>query len=587
MLSFLPILCTKNEYNKSYAYKKMFDLFLFSLTLLLVSVCFTWTKRESWLPNIPIAGSRKKIMIRGEKVDQSCSCKHRSHGSCVRSDRQRWTSVAGGFTLDTFMVRQPRKKVAEERDDDRVVKPAKKRTAPTNTSLLPPCKVCLEPAAGFHYGANTCEACKGFFRRTLVRQGSYECINGDEKCTVVLAELKSKKRRCSRCRHLKCLAVGMSLHAVKTGRYTHTKRTQDILEYKQVMGQSSHSVTCLSVSTVSGATPNSASTSASSFHTSFSANNPSQPVATSFEFASTISGPVPGSATLPSQQCDYSLQYTTLTPTPFSSLQTSSVWSLSHANSHHFENDPEVCLYSLPRLQSLLSTSSYVNNVLDCMVETEGGRCDGAISVSSQDSSSTSSSMSVSFGEPVATQSMDVVGGGDLSDEECKKLTQHILKSYADSNFAKYALSAEEILERQRACYENFQARIEVFGPMENLSEEEYQEVYQSTGIDVDNRQTFISTVSKVMEESIHEYIRFVKGIPGFSQLCLNDKTTLIRDNRAEVMAISQTMGYNHELQVFTLPSGRTFSMHDMSKIGGKERQKIRVNVCTPSRGWS
>lgn len=26
--------------------------------------------------------------------------------------------------------------------------------------LLPPCRVCGEKASGFHYGANTCEACK-------------------------------------------------------------------------------------------------------------------------------------------------------------------------------------------------------------------------------------------------------------------------------------------------------------------------------------------------------------------------------------------------------------------------------------------
>ena len=26
--------------------------------------------------------------------------------------------------------------------------------------VLPPCRVCGEKASGFHYGANTCEACK-------------------------------------------------------------------------------------------------------------------------------------------------------------------------------------------------------------------------------------------------------------------------------------------------------------------------------------------------------------------------------------------------------------------------------------------
>ena len=30
----------------------------------------------------------------------------------------------------------------------------------TDAPMLPPCCVCGERASGFHYGANTCEACK-------------------------------------------------------------------------------------------------------------------------------------------------------------------------------------------------------------------------------------------------------------------------------------------------------------------------------------------------------------------------------------------------------------------------------------------
>ena len=31
---------------------------------------------------------------------------------------------------------------------------------PPPPPMLPPCRVCGEKASGFHYGANTCEACK-------------------------------------------------------------------------------------------------------------------------------------------------------------------------------------------------------------------------------------------------------------------------------------------------------------------------------------------------------------------------------------------------------------------------------------------
>lgn len=407
-----------------------------------------------------------------------------------------------------------------------------------------------------------------------MREGDYECVNGDEKCTVVLAELKGKKRICSRCRHLKCLAVGMSLHAVKTGRYTHSKRTQDILEYKQVMGQMAgmdSSLSNSSITTSSMAVSSTNNTPASSTVPSMpSEAHSSEAAYASFTFSAAFAKQEP--VTFPSQDCDPPSQYVTLKPAQFSGGQSHSFGRVSFSNDNQWDGNPVSSLFGPPHWQSLLSESSFVDNMFNRMADAEPGWCDGSVSVSPE-CSSTSSPLSVSLLDSVASPSVD---GVDMTDEECQALTQHILQSYTTTNFAKYTQSPEEILKKQRACYDDFQTRIEVFGQMKNLSEEEYQEVYQSTGIDVDNRQSFLSTVSKVMEESIHEYIKFAKGIPGFSQLCMKDKITLIRDNRAEVMAIAQTTGYNHELQVFALPSGRTFSMYDMERIGGKERQQVR-----------
>jgi hypothetical protein len=100
------------------------------------------------------------------------------------------------------------------------------------TPLLPPCRVCGEKASGFHYGANTCEACKGFFRRSLQRKQDYKC-SGVGNCDI----LPGKRSVCAACRYKKCLVVGMSKEAIKTGRYTHEKKTKDIQEVKRLQRQ--------------------------------------------------------------------------------------------------------------------------------------------------------------------------------------------------------------------------------------------------------------------------------------------------------------------------------------------------------------
>ena len=65
-------------------------------------------------------------------------------------------------------------------------------------------------------------------------------------------------------------------------------------------------------------------------------------------------------------------------------------------------------------------------------------------------------------------------------------------------------------------------------GPM-GLSEEEYQQVYNQTGLDIDNRQSMLSTMVVMLDEAIHSYIAFAKAIPGFSQLSLTDQIKLIK----------------------------------------------------------
>lgn len=75
------------------------------------------------------------------------------------------------------------------------------------------CKVCGDIANGIHFGVNTCEGCKKFFRRGLVENQSYIC-KGEKGCGIN----PRNRNNCRFCRYQKCLSVGMSREAIKMGR---------------------------------------------------------------------------------------------------------------------------------------------------------------------------------------------------------------------------------------------------------------------------------------------------------------------------------------------------------------------------------
>uniref|UniRef100_A0A0A9VXX1 Transcription factor HNF-4 n=1 Tax=Lygus hesperus TaxID=30085 RepID=A0A0A9VXX1_LYGHE len=75
------------------------------------------------------------------------------------------------------------------------------------------CAICGDDATGKHYGANSCDGCKGFFRRSVRRHSLYHCRKS-RNCPVT----KDKRNQCRYCRLRKCFKCGMKKEAVQNER---------------------------------------------------------------------------------------------------------------------------------------------------------------------------------------------------------------------------------------------------------------------------------------------------------------------------------------------------------------------------------
>ncbi|CAI5785741.1 nuclear receptor subfamily 2 group C member 1 isoform X1 [Podarcis lilfordi] len=75
------------------------------------------------------------------------------------------------------------------------------------------CVVCGDKASGRHYGAVTCEGCKGFFKRSIRKNLVYSC-RGTRDCVIN----KHHRNRCQYCRLQRCIAFGMKQDSVQCER---------------------------------------------------------------------------------------------------------------------------------------------------------------------------------------------------------------------------------------------------------------------------------------------------------------------------------------------------------------------------------
>ena len=99
------------------------------------------------------------------------------------------------------------------------------------------CRVCDEPAAGFHFGAFTCEGCKSFFGRTCNNQSVIQECKNNYRCVIN----KKNRTACKACRLRKCLMVGMSKSGSRYGRRSNWFKIHCLMQ--QASGNSKQSST--------------------------------------------------------------------------------------------------------------------------------------------------------------------------------------------------------------------------------------------------------------------------------------------------------------------------------------------------------
>ncbi|XP_078404933.1 oxysterols receptor LXR-alpha isoform X2 [Cetorhinus maximus] len=87
------------------------------------------------------------------------------------------------------------------------------------------CSVCADKASGFHYNVLSCEGCKGFFRRSVIKGAQYSCKNSGQ-CQMDMY----MRRKCQECRLRKCRQAGMLEQCVLSEEQIRLKKMKKLEE---------------------------------------------------------------------------------------------------------------------------------------------------------------------------------------------------------------------------------------------------------------------------------------------------------------------------------------------------------------------
>ncbi|ULT88884.1 hypothetical protein L3Y34_007825 [Caenorhabditis briggsae] len=149
------------------------------------------------------------------------------------------SSILRGSTIDSveLCLTEPEFE-GEQHNISRDVKSKPKRNRRSKTYKNLPqnqcpsvCKICRNPAIGYHYEVPSCNGCKTFFRRTIVTGRKFKCPKIGN-CFEGADVIDTSKRVCRACRFEKCIQAGMNPLAIQA-----EAKTEEGHELKKIIAQ--------------------------------------------------------------------------------------------------------------------------------------------------------------------------------------------------------------------------------------------------------------------------------------------------------------------------------------------------------------
>lgn len=162
-------------------------------------------------------------------------------------------------------------------------------------------------------------------------------------------------------------------------------------------------------------------------------------------------------------------------------------------------------------------------------------------------------------------------GNGGPCSYRAEDILQRVMAGYGYLDHFTKSMTNEEILDILDKGLMKHMDKTRLFGKLEFLPTEQYNDIYEKTQLDVDGRKKLLSEAKYEFMKMANDYVKFSKNIPFFSELSLEDQKALLKCSHFEFFTILQHRCMNIDKEMCISYTGKVLPLYEACPYTDKE----------------